>query len=110
MPKMTLTPALMELVSARFKALGEPARLQILNELRRQELTVGDLVARTGLGQPNLSKHLRVLHALGFVSRRKEGLYVYYRLADEDVFTLCDIMCGRVKAEATVRGRLFATR
>jgi hypothetical protein len=44
----------------------------------------------------DLSKHLQLLHALDFVVRWKEGLFVYYRLSDEHVFQLCDIMCGRI--------------
>jgi DNA-binding transcriptional ArsR family regulator len=87
-------------VAERFKALGEPARLRILDTLRRGQLTVGELVERTGLNQANLSKHLQLLHSLGFVMRSKDGLFVYYRLADEDVFQLCDIMCGRLGDQA----------
>lgn len=93
---MKLTDALFERVAARFKALGEPARLRILDALRGGELAVGDLVERTGLNQANLSKHLQLLYGLGFVVRRKAGLFVYYRLADHEVFQLCDIMCGRL--------------
>lgn len=100
--KDTMSPELMDLVAARFRALGEPARLQILHVLRRRELSVNDLVGETGLGQANVSKHLQILHSLGFVARRKEGLFVYYRLADKDVFRMCDIMCGRI--ESRVRG------
>lgn len=97
-----MSSELMELVAARFRALGEPARLQILDALRRGERSVNDLVDETGLGQANVSKHLQILHSLGFVARRKEGLFVYYRLADKDVFRLCDIMCGRI--ESRMRG------
>lgn len=83
-------------VAERFRALGEPARLRILDTLRRGELTVGELVEKTQLNQANLSKHLQLLHSLGFVGRSKRGLFVYYRLTDEDVFRLCDVMCGRI--------------
>jgi ArsR family transcriptional regulator len=93
---MRLTGELFDQVALRFKALAEPARLRILDALRDAELTVGDLGERTGLNQANLSKHLQLLHALGFVARRKDGLFVYYSLMDEDVFQLCDIMCGRL--------------
>lgn len=92
-----LTAQLFDEVANRFRALGEPARLRILDALRKGELTVGDLCERTGLNQANLSKHLQLLHTLGFVSRRKDGLFVYYSLTDEDVFQLCDIMCGRLE-------------
>ena len=98
---------LMMLVAERFKGLAEPARLQLLDTLREGELTVGELVEETGLGQANVSKHLQVLTRLGFVVRRKEGLFVYYALADDEVFRLCDIMCGRIEAEAETRQGLF---
>ena len=110
MANLRLTPELLDIIAARFKALGEPARLQILNCLRDGELTVTELVDETSLGQANVSKHLQQLHALGFVTRRKEGLYVYYGLADRDVFRLCDIMCGRLEAETTARKRVLAIR
>lgn len=106
----TLSPDLLELVAERFRALGEPARLQILQALRVGEKTVSQLVQETGLAQANASKHLQVLHTLGFLDRRKEGQYVYYRIADEEVFRLCDIMCGRMETEAAQRQRLLRGR
>lgn len=108
MGNQTLTPEVLALVAERFKALAEPARLQIMNELRTGELTVGELVEATGLGQANVSKHLQMLHAMQFVSRRKDGLFVYYALADKTVFQLCDIMCGRLEAETKARRKLLA--
>ena len=95
-----LTPELFDQVAHRFRALGEPARLRILDTLRTGECSVGDLCERTALNQANLSKHLQLLHTLGFVNRRKNGLFVYYSLANEDVFQLCDIMCGRLAGTA----------
>jgi len=110
MSSVPLTPELLDLIAERFRALAEPARLRILNALRDGERTVGSLMEETGLGQANVSKHLQLLHSLGFVERRKEGLYVYYRLADPKVFELCDIMCGRLVEEARARTQLFAVR
>lgn len=107
MGSFTLTPDVLDLVAERFKALSEPARLRILNALREGERTVSELMEETGLGQANVSKHLQILHALGFVERRKEGLYVHYRLQGEDVFQLCDIICGRLAAETDARGRML---
>lgn len=109
MGKLALTPEVIALISERFRALAEPARLQILNCLRHGEMTVTELVDETGLGQANVSKHLQLLHTLGFVTRRKEGLYTYYALADRSVFSLCDIMCDRLEAEAKSRRRLLAS-
>jgi len=106
----TLTPALLGIVAGRFKALGEPARLQILDTLRAGEATVTEIVEATGLGQANASKHLQLLHGLGFVTRRRDGLHIHYRLADDDVFTLCDIMCGRLEAETSARRKVLDAR
>jgi len=103
MAPRTMTPALLAELSERFKALGEPARLQLLAALRGGEHSVSDLVALTGLGQANVSKHLQLLCAAGFISRRKEGTFAYYALADADVFQLCDLMCGRIEAEQRER-------
>ncbi len=110
MPASTssLTPEVLELVAERFKALAEPARLTILNVLRPGELSVGELVEASGLGQANVSKHLQVLNNMGFVTRRKDGLFVYYALADKSVFQLCDIMCSRLEAEVKAKRKLLA--
>jgi DNA-binding transcriptional ArsR family regulator len=105
-----LTPDTIALVAERFRALAEPARLQLMSELRGGEQTVGELVKITGLTTGNVSKHLQLLHAAGFVTRRKEGLYVYYGLAGDDVFRLCDIMCGRIEMETERRRKAFARR
>ncbi len=110
MANAPLTPELLELIAERFKALSEPVRLQILNVLRAEEMTVTELVEETGLGQANLSKHLQLLHTLGFVTRRKDGLYVYYALANADVFRLCDIMCGRLGQETLRRRRVLGVK
>ena len=105
-----LTSEQIALVAERFRVLGEPVRLELMNALRTGERTVGELVEETGLGTANVSKHLQLLHGSGFVTRRKEGLYVHYGLASEDVFRLCDIMCGRIAAETQARRRVLARR
>lgn len=108
MGKPTLTPELLALIAERFKALAEPARLQILAALRGGEMTVGELASALELGQANVSKHLQLLHTFGFVNRRKDGLYVRYALADRSVFQLCDLMCGRIEADTKARRKLLA--
>jgi ArsR family transcriptional regulator len=105
-----LTPEMIALVAQRFSALAEPARLHIMQALRGGERTVSELVEITGLGTANVSKHLQLLHSTGFVTRRKEGLHVHYGLAGEDVFLLCDIMCGRLQQEAKARRQVLAGR
>jgi DNA-binding transcriptional ArsR family regulator len=110
MARSMMNSDLLRLVAERFKVLSEPARLEILNALRDGEMTVSELVDTTGLGQANLSKHLQMLLAHGFVLRRKDGLFAYYELADRDVFKLCDLMCGRLASETNARRKVVVTR
>jgi DNA-binding transcriptional ArsR family regulator len=110
MAKPRLTAPMIALVAERFRALAEPTRLHLMHALRDGERTVGELVEATGLSTANVSKHLQLLHGAGFVARRKDGLYVHYRLADDDVLRLCDIMCGRLDAEADARRRALTRR
>ncbi len=100
-----MTGELVELIAGRFKALAEPARLNILNALRAGERSVGELVDELDSSHANVSKHLQVLFSAGFVKRRKNGLHVFYGLADRSVFKLCDLMCGRLEKELKTRGR-----
>ena len=95
---MRLTPEALEQVAERFRVLGEPMRLRLLDGLRNGERSVGDLVERTGATQANVSKHLALLHVAGLVSRRRVGTTVYYTLTDPSVFQLCDLVCGRLEA------------
>lgn len=110
MAGLRLTPQQVEVVAERFRALAEPARLHLLIALRDGELAVSDLVEATGLGTANVSKHLQQLHGAGYVTRRKEGLFVFYGLAGKHVSKLCDLMCGQLEAEAAVKQKLFASR
>lgn len=100
MTRRTFTPTLLAQVAERFKALGEPVRLTLLDALRGGECTVGELVTKTGQQQANVSRHLSVLHAAGLVTRRREGTFIYYGVGDPDIFALCDLVCGHVHRDA----------
>lgn len=91
---------LLALIAARFKALAEPARLALLNQLRCGEQSVTELLDATGLAQANASRHLQLLFNLNFVRRRRVGQQVLYSLADKSVVKLCDFMCDRVEYES----------
>lgn len=88
---------LLDLIATRFRLLGEPVRLKILAALATGERSAGELVALTGAGQPNVSKHLAVLAQGGLVKRRKMGTSIYYAVADPTVYTLCDVVCAGVQ-------------
>lgn len=93
----SMTPEAMELVAARFRAMGEPLRLRILQQLEGGERSVSALAEAAGSTQPNISKHLRVLQDAGLVRRRAEGNSAYYSIADPMVFELCDMICTRLR-------------
>jgi DNA-binding transcriptional ArsR family regulator len=94
-----LSSELVELVARRFRAIGEPMRIRLLDELRTHEATVTELTEAVGASQQNVSKHLRVLADAGVVGRRKDGNHVYYRIVDPVVFTLCDAVCGSLEQQ-----------
>lgn len=90
-----------ELVAARFRTLGEPIRIQLLQALQRGERNVTDLVAAVGSTQSNVSKHLRILQDADLVGRRQDGNSVYYSIADPTVFALCDAVCNSIGTRLT---------
>lgn len=93
MKKKVLTQEAFEMIAARFRVLAEPMRLRILHTLGKSEMSVTELVESTGAGQANISKHLGLLLDAGLVARRKEGLNVFYSVADASIFELCQTVC-----------------
>ncbi len=90
---------IVDLLAQRFRVLGEPMRIRILDALKDGESTVGDLTVRLGASQQNVSKHLGVLYQAGLVRRSKERTYVHYEIADASVFDLCEQVCGGVRQQ-----------
>ena len=99
---------LVELISRRFRVIGEPSRIRLLDALRDGEQTVNGLAERMGAGQQNVSKHLAVLADAGILARRKDGNHVYYRIADEGVLGLCEQVCGSVEHQIQALALLVA--
>jgi DNA-binding transcriptional ArsR family regulator len=85
---------MLALVARRFRTLGEPYRLRILQELGAGEKSVGELVAGLDGNQPNVSKHLQILFDAGLISRRREGTSIFYAISDPTVFKLCALVCS----------------
>lgn len=93
-------PKVLEAVARRFKVLGEPQRLRMLQTLESGEKTVGHLVTLLGANQPNVSRHLQALFDAGLVARRRNGNTVTYSVSDPMVFKLCELVCANVVARA----------
>ena len=85
---------MLDLVARRFRTLGEPYRLRILQELETGERSVGELVAARDGNQPNVSKHLQILSDAGLIGRRREGTSIFYAISDPMVFRLCALVCS----------------
>jgi DNA-binding transcriptional ArsR family regulator len=94
-----LPPELADAIAERFRILGEPMRIRLLDALREDPATVQELQAATGASQQNVSKHLGVLLRSGMVSRRKDGNFSLYTIADEGVFALCEQVCGGMRRQ-----------
>jgi ArsR family transcriptional regulator len=96
-----LNEGTLAMVAERFRILGDPSRLRLLHALGMDEATVAELTERTGSTQATVSKQLGVLLRGGLVQRRKEGLYVFYRVSDTGVFRLCNLVCGSLTERLT---------
>ena len=99
-------------VASYFQALSEPTRLQILNLLREQERSVGELAQLCGYSSANVSRHLSLLTQHGLVARESRGNSAIYSIADESVYALCDLVCGSIarRFERTAPARAVFAR
>ncbi len=90
----TLSPSALQLVADFFKVLSESSRLQIVCRLRNGPKNVSEIIELTGLGQANVSKHLKILAQAGIVTRDQQGVCVFYQIANPFVFDLCELVCN----------------
>jgi ArsR family transcriptional regulator len=100
-----------ELIARRFRALSDPTRLRIVDQLRdREEISVGELADLLAASQQNVSKHLAALLAEGFVARRKRGTSTLYRISDPGVLELCEQVCSGIEAQLAQLGAAIGGR
>jgi DNA-binding transcriptional ArsR family regulator len=104
-----MSPEALGMVASRFRVLGEPMRLRILQAMEKGERSVTELAEEVGSTQPNVSKHLKLLQEAGLVQRRQEGNVVYCSIADELVFELCDAVCSSLRRRLEAQAGAFAT-
>lgn len=108
-------PEYLSPVADYFKVLSEISRLQIISCLREKAMNVSEIGEVTGLGQANLSKHLKILTEAEILSRQPQGVAVYYLINDPMIFELCELVCDRLyermqqKAEQFKRLSAFST-
>ena len=108
MSSKNLSIEALELIAYRFKILSEPIRLRILHELQEGERSVTELTSAVETSQPNVSKHLKILQDAGVVKRQPQGNTVYYSIADESIFTLCETVCSSLETRLRNQAEIFA--
>lgn len=94
-----LSPSALGLMAEFFKVLSEVSRLQIVCTLKSGPKNVTEIIEATGLGQANVSKHLKMLTQAGVVSRDQQGVCVYYAIANPFLFELCDLVCDALSIQ-----------
>ena len=94
-----LPEPLIDLIARRFRVLGEPTRIRLLDALREHDATVTELHEALGASQQNVSKHLGVLLQAGIVTRTKHGTSARYAIVDDGVFALCEHVCGGLRRQ-----------
>lgn len=102
-----MTDGAIELVARRFAVLSDPMRLKLVHCLFEGEKNVTQLVHATQGTQANVSRHLQTLTNAGVLSRRKEGLMVYYFIADSSLFQLCELVCGSLEKQLANQANIF---
>jgi DNA-binding transcriptional ArsR family regulator len=109
MNEKNLSSEALELIANRFKILSEPLRLRILQCLQSGEKSVTALTEAVETSQPNVSKHLKILQTSGLVKRRQKGNTVFYAIADESIFTLCELVCDSLETRLKNQAEIFAS-
>jgi DNA-binding transcriptional ArsR family regulator len=99
--------AKLEAVARLFGVLSEPSRLALLQALHARPLTVTELVTASSMKQANVSKHLGVLHAHRLVKREREGISIRYAIADPMIFSLCNLVCGKMERDVKCAAAVF---
>lgn len=79
-----------------FAVLSEPTRLRIMYAVCNGEKSVSEVIELCGSSQANVSRHLAALHKAGIINRRKQGVIVYYSIADNETVEMCQTVCSRL--------------
>jgi DNA-binding transcriptional ArsR family regulator len=95
-----LSPEAMEIIFTRvaeyFSVLSEPSRLRIMYGVCSGEKSVSQVLELCGTSQANVSRHLAALHQAGILSRRKEGVTVFYSIQDSATLEMCQTVCAKI--------------
>lgn len=98
---------LFELQSEVCKTLASPKRLEIINALKDGEKTVGELVDILGVPKANVSQHLAVMRHKGILKSRRDGVNIYYKIANPKVVQACGLMREVLTEQMKERSKLI---
>ncbi len=104
---MKQNKTLFELQSEVCKTLASPKRLEIINALKEGEKTVGELVEILGVPKANVSQHLAVMRLKGILESRREGVNIYYQIANPKVVQACTLMREVLTEQMKERSKLI---
>jgi DNA-binding transcriptional ArsR family regulator len=82
-----------------FRVMSAPMRLKIISCLCEGEQNVSYLLSKIETTQPNMSQHLNTLYKAGVLAKQREGVQIYYSIANEQIVNLCRVVCGQVEAD-----------
>lgn len=106
---MALSVVALGQIAEYFKVLSEVSRLQVLCALKTGGKNVTEIMSETQLGQPNVSKHLKILTQAGLVVRQPRGVKVYYEVADPKLFEICELVYEILKQQLQERSGVLNT-
>jgi DNA-binding transcriptional ArsR family regulator len=90
------------------KIFANAKRLEIISLLKDREIPANELLEKIGLSKANLSQHMSVLKAKGVVVTRREGVNVYYRIANPKIIQACNLMREVLAEQIQEKGRLVS--
>ena len=93
------TDEVFEMAAEVFRVMSAPMRLKIISRLCNGEKNVSQLLEEIDTTQPNMSQHLNTLYQAGVLARRREGVSIYYSIANETVVALCRSICVQIAIE-----------
>ena len=105
-----LTDEALNMIARRFAVLSVPTRLRLLHELFEGERSVDFLIETTQGTQANVSRHLQILADAGLLMRRKEGLQVFYEIADPSIIQLCELVCSSLERMHALQAEAFSRK
>lgn len=99
-PALTESDEVFDKAAELFRVMSAPMRLRIISNLCHGEKNVGELLSAIDTTQPNMSQHLNTLYQAGVLGKRRDGVQIYYRIANEQVVTLCRTVCVQMAIDS----------